>query len=215
MPVPPTAALFDIGNVLVEVDFARGLTPLVSPEAGPPHLRLRSLLEKCNELETGRVAPDEFIAMASECLAFTGPAEEFRDAWNSIFRPLRSMWSVVSFLRSLRLKLILFSNTNCMHIEWLLTNYEIFEEFGGRVFSHEVGFTKPDPAIYHHAITEFNLAPEETLYIDDLPENIATGRTLGLRCHQYSRERHHEFIAWLDQEFGLPGGGSHSTTAST
>ncbi|MEC8941139.1 MAG: HAD family phosphatase [Verrucomicrobiota bacterium] len=215
MPVPPTAALFDIGNVLVEVDFARGLTPLVPPEAGPPHLRLRSLLEKCNELETGRVTPDEFIAMASECLAFTGPAEEFRDAWNSIFRPLRSTWSVVSFLRSLRLKLILFSNTNCMHLEWLLTNYEIFEEFGGQVFSHEVGFTKPDPAIYHHAITEFNLTPEETLYIDDLPENIATGHTLGLRCHQYSLERHHEFIAWLDQEFGLPGGGAHGTTAST
>ena len=204
MAAPPTAALFDIGNVLVEVDFARGLTPLVPPEAGDPHLKLRGLLEKCSELESGRMSPDEFIAMASEHLAFYGPAAEFRHAWNSIFHPIRAMWTVVSFLKSLRLKLILFSNTNCMHITWLLEHYEVFEEFEGRVFSHEVGFNKPDPAIYRHAITEFDLTPEETLYIDDLPENIATGQNLGLRCHQYSKERHHEFITWLDQEFGLP-----------
>ena len=204
MPVSPTAALFDIGNVLVEVDFARGLAPLVPPEAGDPHLRLRRLLEKCSELEAGRMAPDEFIAKASQHLAFSGSADEFRSAWNSIFHPIPAMWTIVSFLKSLRLKLILFSNTNCMHITWLLENYEVFEEFGGRVFSHEVGVNKPDPAIYHHAITEFDLTPEETLYIDDLPENIATGQNLGLRCHRYSKERHHEFITWLDQEFGLP-----------
>ena len=148
--------------------------------------------------------PGEFIAFACKHLEFSGPADEFREAWNSIFRPIHTMWPIVSFLKSLRLKLILFSNTNCMHITWLLENYEVFGEFGGRVFSHEVGFNKPDPAIYHHAIAEFDLTPGETLYIDDLPENIATGRNLGLRCHQYVKERHHEFVAWLDQEFGLP-----------
>ena len=114
------------------------------------------------------------------------------------------MWPIVSFLKSLGIKLVLFSNTNSMHISWLLENYEVFEDFEGRVFSHEVGLRKPDPSIYRHAIEAFGLTPEETLYLDDLPENIATGHSMGLRCHQYARERHHQFIDWLDQELGMP-----------
>jgi len=204
VPARPTAALFDIGNVLVDVDFSRGLAPLVPAEAGDPGPRLRTLLDKINDLETGRVSPSEFIATASKDLFFSGSEEEFRKAWNSIFHPFRAMWPVVSFLKSLGIKLVLFSNTNSMHISWLLENYEVFEDFEGRVFSHEVGLRKPDPSIYQHAIEAFDLTPEETLYLDDLPENIATGHSMGLRCHQYSRERHHQFIDWLDQELGMP-----------
>ena len=204
MPLRPTAALFDIGNVLVDVDFSRGLLPLVPPDAGNPGTRLRALLDKINDLETGRITTSAFIATASEDLSFSGSEEEFRAAWNSIFQPLRVMWPVVSFLKSLGLKLVLFSNTNSMHITWLLENYEVFEEFEGKVFSHEVGLSKPDPTIYRHAIGTFDLTPEETLYIDDLPENIAAGHSMGLRCHQYAQEQHHEFIDWLDQEFGMP-----------
>ncbi|MDE0593718.1 MAG: HAD family phosphatase [Akkermansiaceae bacterium] len=201
----PTAALFDIGNVLVHLDFETPLAALVPPSMKNPKERIHRLLEKKDELESGAIAKDEFITWASERLGFPGSPESFLEAWNSIFEPIHSMWTMAAFLKSLGVKIILFSNTNCMHAEWLLKNYNVFEEFDERVFSHLVGAIKPDAAIYHHAIAQHDLVPADTLYIDDLPENIAKGEELGFRCHQYAFARHHQFIAWLDTQFGVPG----------
>jgi len=203
MTTLPDAALFDIGNVLVHLDFEGALAKLVAPGVDDPAKRIHSLLERKDELETGALTAREFIAWASERLGFTGSPEVFRDTWNSIFAPIHAMWGVAAFLKSRGLRIILFSNTNSLHAEWLLENYEVFEGFDGRIFSHEVGAIKPDPAIYHHAIERHGLDPARTLYLDDLPENIATGEQLGFRCHQYAFARHHEFVAWLDQQFGV------------
>lgn len=200
----PDAALFDIGNVLVHLDFEGPLAELLPAGVSDPDERLQTLLTRKDELESGRLGEDEFISWAADHLGFKGSREGFLDAWNAIFLPNHAMWVVASFLKSLGTRIILFSNTNPMHARWLLANYEIFEEFHGQVFSHEVGSIKPEPEIYHHATQEFELTPESTLYIDDLPENIAKGEELGFRCHQYAFAQHHEFVCWLDNQLGVP-----------
>lgn len=199
----PTAALFDIGNVLVHIDFQRGLSRLLPPACPNPRERLEGLLDKQDELEAGMMAANDFIAWASERLGFEGPPAEFLAAWNDIFEPIHAMWGITAFLKSQGLRLILFSNTNPMHAHWLLENYEVFDDFEGRVFSYEAGANKPDPAIYQHAIQKYDLNPAETLYLDDRAENIAQGEAMGLRCHQYLVAEHHKFIAWLDGQFGI------------
>ncbi len=206
MPSLPTAALFDIGNVLVQLDFTRGLLPLIPRGTEDPTGRLRSLREKAEDFETGRLDRNAFVRWASSRLGFTGSSDDFHRAWNSIFDPIQAMWTVAAFMRSRQLKLILFSNTNCMHAEWLLANYEVFGQFEGHVFSHEAGCCKPDPDIYRHAISKYGLTPAETLYIDDLAENIETGDSFGFRCHQYDRDRHDDFIGWLGQQLGNSSG---------
>lgn len=200
----PDAALFDIGNVLVHLNFEGPLAELLPSGTSDPDGRLQTLLTRKDELESGRMHEDEFITWAAAHLGFEGSHERFLEAWNAIFLPNHAMWPVASFLRSLGTRIILFSNTNPMHARWLLDNYEVFEEFQDRVFSHEVGSIKPEPEIYEHAIREFNLKPENTLYIDDLPENIAKGKEFGFRSHQYAFERHHEFVQWFDDELGVP-----------
>ncbi|NNC87365.1 MAG: HAD family phosphatase [Akkermansiaceae bacterium] len=191
------AALIDIGNVLLTVDFETPLQELVPPQAGDSEARLRSLLEKKDELESGRLADDAFVAWASDRLGFDGSPEAFRAAWNDIFDPIMPMWEVMHELKDKGLSLILFSNTNRIHADYFLPSYDIFRIFDHAVFSHEVGSIKPDPAIYRHAIETFGLTPAETLYIDDLPENIATGKELGFEAHQYDFRNHEEFLAWL------------------
>ena len=59
---------------------------------------------------------------------------------------------------------------------------------------------KPEPGMYEQAIERFNLNPEQTLYIDDLPENIESGIGHGLRSHQYDLTNHAAFEQWLEQE---------------
>jgi glucose-1-phosphatase len=94
-------------------------------------------------------------------------------------------------------QLILFSNTNSIHCPWVFENYPEFSLFHGAVLSFEVGANKPHPQIYQSAVDTHSLVPESTLYIDDLPENIATGREFGFHCFQYDLKDHAAFDQWL------------------
>lgn len=66
------AALIDIGNVLLHVDFETSLKRLVPEELADPRGRIESLLEKKDEFEAGRIDDDEYIAWASKKLSFEG-----------------------------------------------------------------------------------------------------------------------------------------------
>lgn len=192
------AALVDIGNVILHVDFETSLQKLVPSELADPVGRIHSLLEKKNDFEGGVLTDDDFVAWASEKLQFEGPREEFVAAWNDIFQPNLPMWETLRELKSKGFRLILFSNTNKMHADFFLAEFaEVFELFEGRVFSHEAGSIKPDPAIYHHAFEKYDLDPAETLYFDDLPENITTGLQLGLQAWRYSAKNHEALTRWL------------------
>ena len=63
--------------------------------------------------------------------------------------------------------------------------YDFFTLFDGMVVSGEIGIVKPDPAIYRHLLDRFNLAAEETLFIDDSGVNVAGAATAGLRVIHY------------------------------
>lgn len=192
------AALVDIGNVILHVDFESSLSKLVPSKMADPVGRVHSLLEKKDDFEGGALTDEEFVAWASKKLGFTGPPEEFLAAWNDIFTPNLPMWETLRELKSRGFELILFSNTNRMHADYFLKEYaEVFNLFEGRVFSHEAGAVKPDPAIYQHAFEKYRLAPAETLYFDDLPENITTGLQLGLKAWRYSAKNHEALTRWL------------------
>ncbi len=57
---------------------------------------------------------------------------------------------------------------------------EIFEVV---VDSSEVGMRKPNPAIYHHALALLgDVAPEQAVFLDDSPGNVAGARRAGLHA---------------------------------
>ncbi|GLV48021.1 hydrolase [Thermus sp. LT1-2-5] len=49
-----------------------------------------------------------------------------------------------------------------------------------------LGVAKPDPRAFLLALKGLGLSPEETLYLDDDPENVETARRLGLRAEMYA-----------------------------
>lgn len=52
--------------------------------------------------------------------------------------------------------------------------------FDGTLVSAEEKLLKPDPAIYRRLFEKYSLLPEESFFIDDLPENIEGARTCGM-----------------------------------
>lgn len=192
------AALVDIGNVILHLDFETSLRKLVPENLADPVARIKSLLEKKDEFEAGQLSDDDFVVWASKKLQFEGTREEFVTAWCDIFTLNPLMQETLRDLKSRGVELILFSNTNQMHVDFFLKEFaEVFDLFDGQVFSHRVGCAKPDPVIYHHAIKEYGLTPEETYYFDDLPENITTGLQVGFKAWRYHSESHEAMTRWL------------------
>ena len=194
-PSPPLAFLFDIGNVILPFDFtisARRLAELSHATAEEIFERLAPLLVP---LETGTLAPDPFIAEASQRIGYSGDAATFRNILADIFDPNLAMISFIESLKAEGAPLYLLSNTNGIHATFFEAEYPVFALFDGAIYSHEVGMMKPDPAIFALAKERFSLDPSRTLYIDDLAANCEAGAAAGLHTIVYDRLRHEEFLA--------------------
>jgi glucose-1-phosphatase len=183
------ALLFDIGNVLVHFDFAPAIRRFAErSEAGAGEVS--SLLAPLKEAhESGRLGDDEFIAQGMARIGFQGTRAEFAATWGDIFTENSPMTALIDRLAG-RHPLYLFSNTSGLHRDWLFEKFPVFARFDGGVYSYEAGVSKPQESIYRVAVKRFGLDPTETLYIDDLPENIATGGRLRFATHLYSANEH-------------------------
>ena len=53
------------------------------------------------------------------------------------------------------------------------------------VYSHEAGFSKPDPRIYELICTRLNVAPEEMVFLDDVDVCVAGARDAGIHAVRY------------------------------
>lgn len=82
----------------------------------------------------------------------------------------------------------LFALTNFSTETWPLARerFDFLDWFEHIVVSGELGITKPDPAIYRHAIARCRLEPEKTLFIDDLAANVEAARAIGFEAVLFS-----------------------------
>ena len=140
------------------------------------------------------------VKRALETLGSRASHDEFCHWWQRIFTPNAPMWDCVRKLAADGHRLILFSNTNAIHCPWVFDAYPDFHLFHEAVLSFEAGAIKPHPPIYQHAVDVHSLDPTTTLYIDDLPQNIATGREFGFQCFQYDLNNHAAFERWLSSQ---------------
>lgn len=189
--------LFDIGNVIIHVDFIPALKRLIPPGTDDTDARLHKLLKRKDEFEAGRIDPDIYFPWAADVLGFTGSQAEFLNAWVDIFEPNLPMWETIEKLHSDGHRLILFSNINNPHKEYLIEKYSVFQYFTGGIFSYQTGYIKPEAPIYRLAVKQYGLTADSTAYIDDLAANIASGRNAGFICHTYRADQHDQFLQWL------------------
>ena len=189
--------LYDIGNVIVGVDFTLSLKRLIPEGAQDIDSRLHSVLEKKDEFEAGRIQPEIYFPWAAKTLGFEGCMETFMQAWTGIFTPNQPMFECIESLHAAGHRLILFSNIQSTHLEYLRNQYPVFKKFAGGIYSYQTGHIKPEPEIYQLAIQQYSLTAEQTAYIDDLPANIEAGMKAGFSCHRYRVDQHESFLQWL------------------
>jgi putative hydrolase of the HAD superfamily len=190
----PDAYLFDIGNVIITLDVTIAARKIASRASVAPEELLAMVSPLAIDLELGKITPDAFIAAASERIGYTGDPEYFRSSFADIFELNLPMVSFIESLKAQGKPLYLLSNTNGIHVSFFEATYSVFGLFDGRIYSHEVGLMKPDPAIFEVVKSSLPLDPARTIYIDDMPANCEAARVAGFHAVPYTATRHDEFL---------------------
>lgn len=89
---------------------------------------------------------------------------------------------LLDFIRSLRpgVKTAVLSNAWSNAREVVIGQYEMTDAFDVIIFSAEARLAKPDPEIFRLVLKELGSRPEEAVFVDDVPENVAAARALGM-----------------------------------
>src|SRR5262249_26358400 len=87
-----------------------------------------------------------------------------------------------------RYPLILVSNTNEAHIDYVRSHYRVLDYFDHRILSYEVGSLKPDREIFEHAIAVSGHPAESLFFTDDREENVLAAKRLGMQAHLFKTE---------------------------
>jgi putative hydrolase of the HAD superfamily len=138
-------------------------------------------------LEKGSFTPEAFRENIRKMIGIDINDAGIDAAWSAMILDIPA--DRVSYLLELKknYKLYLLSNTNEIHRIKFHRNfkadfgYSFYNLFQHNFYSHEMGMRKPNPQIYIQALTEADLMPEETLFIDDMEENIEAAKTTGMK----------------------------------
>jgi len=89
---------------------------------------------------------------------------------------------LLEFAESLKpeLKIGLLSNAWVDSRERLGSVFHFIEIFDVSIFSAEVKARKPEPEIYRIMLEKLGAKPDESIFIDDFPENIVGAKNLGI-----------------------------------
>lgn len=177
--------IFDLGGVLVSVDFMRACRRLEAAGGAPAAAILEAIAKGEDKLafDTGRLSPQQFAARCCAAIGVRLPYAEFAHIWCDIFAEQREVTGLLDQVAA-KADLVLLSNTDPLHLDYVRRHYGFLEKFGRLVLSYEVGHAKPARQIFERAI---GLAAPGTpmIYLDDVPEFVAAARACGLPAEQF------------------------------
>ncbi|MEI6126651.1 MAG: HAD family phosphatase [Pseudomonadota bacterium] len=191
-PPPFTTIIFDLGKVIVDFDHYSICQRLAQHCASPPDILYEKIFASGMEkqLDRGRITPEIFFQTLKADLDLQLDMAQFRDIWNTIFSLMPGMELLIQRLKNYTL--ICLSNTNQWHFEYCLQHFPVLRNFHAWILSYELGARKPEKVIFQKALEKAQALPSECLYIDDVPEFIASAEEMGIRGIAFVSAEHLE-----------------------
>ena len=181
---------FDLGKVIVDFDHLRAAQELlkVTPLSLKEAMAVLSDGELVSEYETGRLSSEEHYRKVCHRLQMEVSIEKFRELWGSMFLPEPLLSE--SFLQDLKksYRLMLLSNTNEIHFDFVIQHYPILKMIEERLLSYQAGCMKPEARIFELAVKKAGVAPENIFFTDDRPENIEAAQRAGIQALLFQSE---------------------------
>jgi len=188
--------IFDLGGVIYAIDYQA----TISAFKGLGIKNFEQIYAKAGQsnlfdaLETGRISKAEFLREIKGYLNSSISDDDVINAWNAML--IDFMPDALKCLKALNgdYRIFLLSNTNEIHIKEIKSRVgkafytefcQLFEEV---YLSHDLGLRKPNTEVFRHIISEKDLNPSETLFIDDSPQHVEGAVQAGLKAYHLKND---------------------------
>ncbi len=183
--------IFDLGGVIIDLSPARTVDAFSALSGVVPDEVRKAYLSEPEffAYERGEISDGEFRVAVKRILKFDTSDEVFDEAWNAMLVDLpKAKLNLLDDLRS-KFRVTLLSNTNSIHLDFV--NQQMLPKVSEQIkldayfhvayYSHLVGKRKPEPIIFQQVLDENGFVPQETVFLDDNPENIQSAARLGIQ----------------------------------
>jgi FMN phosphatase YigB (HAD superfamily) len=177
------ALLFDLGGVLIEIDFDRALQSWSQSSQLPltEITRRFSMDEPYRRHELGEITASDYFSHLRQLLELEATNDEIAQGWNAIF--VGEIAATINCIASVQTSLpcYLFSNTNPTHQAFWTTAFPAALDPFQQIFvSSEMGLRKPDRAAFEAIAAATGFRLDEILFFDDTEENVVGARLTGM-----------------------------------
>ena len=175
--------IFDMGNVLIKYDPAYFIQRTGIADAQDREALLDAVFRSADWALTdaGVIDEDELLGRVQRHLPqrLHGFARELIFHWNEPLEPIAGMEEFIAECKGNGLGVYLLSNASRRQKEYWM-DIPGSRYFDGAVVSAFEGCVKPDAKIFRNLLERFHLRAEESLFVDDVQENVAGAERAGL-----------------------------------
>jgi putative hydrolase of the HAD superfamily len=181
--------VFDLGGVIMTIDQNQAVSRFkeIGLTEAESYLDPYTQTGVFGELEEGLITAEDFRRELSEIIGKDLSFDECEYAWRGYCKelPQRNLDALVK-LKQEGYRLILLSNTNPFMMHWALSDqfdrngHSLNDYFDALYLSYQNRMMKPNEHFFRKMMMSEKILPQETLFVDDGPRNVAAASELGI-----------------------------------
>ena len=177
------ALLFDLGGVVIEIDFGRAVASWAE-SAGTPvdTLRARFAFDDAYQRhERGEIAAGEYFTALRSSLQIDLPEAALVTGWNAIY--VNEVPGMRALLHTVgqRFPIYAFTNSNPTHHAFCSAHYpDVLRSFRKVFLSFELGLRKPERAAFEAIAAAIGVPLDRILFFDDTEANVQGAGAIGM-----------------------------------
>jgi len=191
--------IFDLGGVIINLNIEntfKKFSEIFKKELKIDIFNDHKKYSFFRDYEVGRINDHEFRTSIKGLADLPIEDQLIDDAWIAMLQDIpkdRISWIYES---TKRYNCVVLSNTNSIHVKYFenffnkVTPYgypkDVFQKL---YYSHEIGERKPDNVAFEHVLHYSGFNPEKTVLFDDLKENLASAKKLGIQTEYVERNQ--------------------------
>ena len=175
--------IFDLGNVLIYYKPDKILTHAGITDPEDRELLKREIFKSKEwpQADAGEITVDELCSIVVERVPerLKETARHCVTAW---FQPMDPVPGMEEFIREKKaegIKMVVLTNApgNVHDYFKFVPGHELID---GLVVSADIKMSKPGAEIFNYALNKYGLKAEETIFVDDLQENVDGAKAVGM-----------------------------------
>ncbi len=179
------ALVFDLGNVLIKIDFMRCVRYWSRRGHIPPdQIIARFRADRHYEaFERGQLSPEAYFAVLRRQIGIQLDDTEMTVGWNRIIEGEKPGIRECLLALKPHFPLYVLTNTNAVHAaEWGRRHQSLLKHFNRVFVSSDMGCRKPEARVYQKVLNAIALPAEQVVFLDDTRANVDGAAACGLQA---------------------------------